>query len=194
MHKADIEIPEPCHVPWDSMRPEARGRFCFDCKKKVHDLSAMSEAEAERFLARTACEDVCVSYEHHDDGTIAFQTPPPPRVVPISRLRRPGRAATAAAGVGLAAALAACAPHGDGPAVVRDAEPTSFQSPEVVIPHARAEEAEPPPPKVDEPCETEPQAPEIRRVRGARVSKVKGRKPVRRTAGVPATHDPLGGL
>ena len=75
MRSQDIEIPEPCHADWDAMRPEERGRFCFDCRKTVHDLSAMTEREAEIFLERTECEDVCISYQHEADGTLVFRAP-----------------------------------------------------------------------------------------------------------------------
>lgn len=162
----DVEIPEPCHADWDAMRPEERGRFCFECQTKVHDLSAMTEAEAERFLEQSACQDVCVSYRHAPDGTIVFrpapaETPLVP-LVPLARLRRrptptPSSIRAAVAAAGMAAALAACAPHGQEPQV-REEEEISFQAPAAVIPHGPAQEATPvpPPPPVaeDEPCDS----------------------------------------
>ena len=66
----DIHIPEPCHADWDQMRPEERGRYCFECKTKVHDLSAMTETEAEAFLRRTECMEVCISYTQDEDGAL----------------------------------------------------------------------------------------------------------------------------
>lgn len=183
MRSDDITIPKPCHANWDEMRPEQRGRFCFDCRKKVHDLSAMTEAEAERFMEAEAERDICVSYEHDDDGQIRFRAP----VVPLSRLRRRAAAAAAVAGAGLAATLAACTPHGEGPKI-RDAETRSFSAPSVVIPHASSTEppaVEPPstepPAVVDEPCDTvvEQTPPVIDRPR------VKGRRVPLRTAGKP---------
>ena len=203
MRSKDVEIPEPCHADWDAMRPEDRGRFCFECQTRVHDLSAMTEAEAEAFLERTACEDVCVSYQHAPDGTIIFKRPAsrPAPVVPLSRLRRPHTAATAAtvartalAGVGMAAALAACAPHGEGP-TVREVEEISFQAPTAVIPHGEAQQATPVPPSVetelDEPCDVietpepaepivMPEPPRLRgkleRTAGRPISRKKGKK------------------
>ncbi|MEX1366397.1 MAG: hypothetical protein AB1Z98_24950 [Nannocystaceae bacterium] len=202
MRSQDIEIPEPCHADWASMRPEDRGRYCFECKTKVHDLSAMTKAEAQRFLERTAHEEVCVSYEHAADGSLVFRAPPPPPapVVPISRLRRPRTMAAAVVGAGMAAALAACAPHGEGPKV-REVDEISFEGPTTVIPHGQAAQGTPARPPVeavvtepegtdaDEPCQTlEPEPPEVaderRPVKGKRVpvTRTAGR-PVQRTAG-----------
>lgn len=190
MRSQDIEIPEPCHADWQSMRPEDRGRYCFECKTKVHDLSAMTKAEARRFLERTAREEVCVSYEHAADGSLVFRAPAP--VVPISRLRRPRTMAAAVVGAGMAAALAACAPHGEGP-TVREVDEISFEAPTTVIPHGPAAPGTPARPPVepviaepegaeaDEPCQTlEPRPPEVadepRLVKGKRM-------PPMRTAG-----------
>jgi len=177
------------------MRPESRGKFCFECRKKVHDLSAMTQPEAKGFLQRTACQDVCISYLHDEQGNLVFQAPQPQPapVVPISRLRRPRTAAAAVMGAGLAAALAACAPHGDGPTPMQIEETVAFESPAVVIPHGEASESTPVPevPVVeDEPCDPVIETPEATPVR----QHVKGK--IRRTAGVPRrqpeTADPFG--
>lgn len=102
MQEHEIAIPEPCRADWDSMRPQQRGRYCFECRKRVHDLSAMSEREATRFLDDVAeRDDVCVSFMTDADGEVAFQPAP---IVPVSRLRRLLPAA------GLAIAAAACTP------------------------------------------------------------------------------------
>jgi len=58
----------PCNVRWKEMSGDERARFCFRCSKNVYDLRAMTEDEAESFLA--------VHAEHQDrffrrpDGTI----------------------------------------------------------------------------------------------------------------------------
>lgn len=189
----DIEIPEPCHADWDAMRPEAKGRFCFDCQKRVHDLSAMTKDEAKDFLRRSACADICVSYEHHEDGTLVFREPEPrpAPVVPLSRLRRPRAVAAAVAGAGMAIALAACAPHGDAPVQQRHAaEEPVFSSPSVVIPHGTQETTQtvevapppvaPPPVVEDEPCD--PAVEKVEKVSPER-PRMKGK--VKRTAGKP---------
>ncbi len=157
------------------MRPEERGRYCFECRTKVHDLSTMTEAEAERFLERTASQEVCVSYEHDDDGQVMFRAPAPAPIVPISRLRRPRTAAAALMGAGMAAALAACAPHGDPTAMVVHDEVQVFEAPSEVIPLGEHETTPTPPVAEDEPCDAPPEAAEVERPR------IRGRRPIRRT-------------
>lgn len=189
MRSQDIEIPEPCHADWDAMRPEDRGRYCFECRKKVHDLSSMTEDEAEQFLARTACEDVCISYEHDDEGTLVFRTPAPrpAPLVPLARLRRPRSVAAAVAGMGMAAALAACAPHGDGPPRQYEAEAAALQMPADIIPHGNAPEATPVPPQVeDEPCDpVVEEVEQVEEVEPTPIVRPRVRGKIRRTAGVP---------
>lgn len=188
MRSQDIEIPEPCHADWDAMRPEDKGRYCLECSKTVHDLSAMTKDEARDFLRRSGCNDVCVSYQHHEDGTLVFReaAPRPAPVVPLARLRRPRSVAAAVAGAGMAMALAACAPHGDAPAQRYAEEAPAFEVPGVVIPIGVEEKREPPripPPAVEgEPCD-----PEVTEVTEPALSepepRVRGR--LARTAGKP---------
>lgn len=196
MRSQDIQIPEPCHAEWDGMRPEEQGRFCFSCSKKVHDLSAMTKDEAAAVLRRAACEDLCVSYQHDEQGTVVFREPAPAMtVVPLARLRRPRSVAAMVAGAGMAAALAACAPHGDVP--VRShaaAEAPVFAAPSVIVPHAPAAETPsvpaPPVPEApvpepaveDEPCDP----PVVKTERPSSepvIPRLKGR--IKRTAGKP---------
>lgn len=180
------------------MRPEHKGRFCSECSTKVHDLSAMTKPEAQEFLRRTACADICVSYEHEDDGTLVFREPAaaPSTLVPIARLRRPRSVAAAVAGAGMAVALAACAPHGDPPARSYADETPVFEPERVIIPLGT--EAPPtlgPPPTeaeaVDEPCDPETTAePERPRVAGRMKQRTAG-KPVQRKQGTRRPIDPL---
>jgi hypothetical protein len=203
VRRQDITIPEPCHAAWDEMRPEDKGRFCFSCSKKVHDLSAMTKSEAAEVLRRAGRESLCVSFQHHEDGTVVFREPAPApaaSVVPLARLRRPRAVAAMVAGAGVAAALAACAPHA-AEAPVRSqiaAEEPVFATPSVIVPHAdmteppAASEREAPPETAeDEPCEpptTKPDRPAAKPV----LPRVKGG--LRRTAGmpIPRGNDPLG--
>lgn len=200
MRSQDIPIPEPCHAEWDAMRPEDQGRFCFSCSKKVHDLSAMTKAEAAEVLRRAACEDLCVSFQHDEHGTVVFRepAPAPATVVPLARLRRPRSVAAMVAGAGMAAALAACAPHGEAP--VRSyavAETPVFQEPSVVIPHG-TQHAVPEPPATPEPpaVEDEPCDPPVVKTepveRTHEIPRLKGR--LKRTAGkpLPPKHDDWG--
>ncbi|HVV07067.1 MAG TPA: hypothetical protein VHC96_22720 [Puia sp.] len=41
--KTQLFISNPCHEQWDTMQPDARGRFCGACRKTVVDFTAMSD-------------------------------------------------------------------------------------------------------------------------------------------------------
>lgn len=154
MRVDEITIPEPCHEDWDAMDPRERGRFCHSCRKKVHNLSSMTEREARDLMDRD--DEICVAY-FEQDGRVAFKPEP---VVPVSRLR-PRRAAGPAA-AGLALALVACAPHGDAPAETTSQDPVEVMLPlRPVIPEAQAPADPPPPPVVDEVTDDEPTAEEV---------------------------------
>jgi len=45
-----IQIPKPCHENWNTMTPDAKGRFCGSCAKVVVDFSVMTDNEIVRFL------------------------------------------------------------------------------------------------------------------------------------------------
>jgi hypothetical protein len=82
------KIDSPCPLRWKSA-PSAGRDFCTQCRRRVHNLDAMNEAERRALLA--GCEtDICVSYS-----------------VPRRRI--------AAAGIGLAAALSFGAAAADVP-------------------------------------------------------------------------------
>src|SRR4051812_11825373 len=57
-----IQIPQPCHEPWEQMSGDDRTRFCGACRKHVHNLSAMPRDEAERLLCASA-GSLCVRYQ-----------------------------------------------------------------------------------------------------------------------------------
>lgn len=164
MHPREIEIPEPCSEDWDSMTPGERGRFCASCQKTVHDLSSMTEAEAREVLKQ---EDVCVTFELGSGGLVRFERE---RVVPASRLTRRLPIAAAA---GLSLALAACAPHGEGPSL----DGTEHERPSLLeyspaIPDAEPCDATTPPqtPALDdEPTSVEPPIKDRPRRMGRRV-------------------------
>jgi hypothetical protein len=68
---ADVTIKTPCKVPWDSMVGDDRARYCCTCSKNVYNLSAMTEDEAESFLAlHLDDEDACVRLYRRSDGTV----------------------------------------------------------------------------------------------------------------------------
>lgn len=64
-------VKTPCKVSWESMVGDDRMRFCCTCSKNVYDLSAMTEDEAEAFLAvHLDDEDACVRLYRRSDGRL----------------------------------------------------------------------------------------------------------------------------
>jgi hypothetical protein len=75
MHERKLPIPDPCHVQFGEMRTlGAAGRYCESCQHAVVDLSALTEAQAERVI-RTRNPDLCVSYLRDESGHIVFRKP-----------------------------------------------------------------------------------------------------------------------
>lgn len=64
-----LRIASPCHEKWDDMIGDERTRFCGKCQKDVHNVSALSRAEAEAFLANVG-GSVCVRMYKRTDGTV----------------------------------------------------------------------------------------------------------------------------
>ena len=54
------------------LRAGGRERWCTDCERIVHDLSAHTQAEA-RALLRDASEPMCVAYRVRADGEVQFR-------------------------------------------------------------------------------------------------------------------------
>jgi len=65
-----VEIDSPCPANLPHLTAEERVRFCTLCSKDVHNLSAMTRAEATTLL--DSDEDLCVSYELDDAGGVSF--------------------------------------------------------------------------------------------------------------------------
>lgn len=111
LRSAQVEIDSPCPVTLPRELSDGRYRSwkCNHCDTAVHVLSSMTEHVAREFLKAHEGESMCLTYLAGPDGAIRFQPErAPASVVPAARLtRRRG-----AAGVGLAAALAACTPTG----------------------------------------------------------------------------------
>ncbi|MGH1345268.1 MAG: hypothetical protein ACRBN8_27145 [Nannocystales bacterium] len=115
MDSKNLPITGPCPIDLDAIGFDRRSKrsHCGHCEKNVHVLSNMTEREARAFMSENAGKNLCVSYARRKDGTVQFKPEPPTQLVPLGRLSR--RPAAAAAGLGLAVALAACTPHGDPP-------------------------------------------------------------------------------
>lgn len=119
MDSSKLPITGPCPIDLDAIGYDRGSKVshCSHCSKNVHNLSTMTESAARAFLREHAGETLCVTYARDKNGVVQFQ--PDPQVVPLTALLR--RPAAAAAGLGLAAALAACTPHGDQEHVVGEA-------------------------------------------------------------------------
>ncbi len=64
-----ITIPKACPVLWESMEGTDQVRSCADCSRKVYNLSAMSESEAEQFLQEHGTSE-CIQFFRRSDGKI----------------------------------------------------------------------------------------------------------------------------
>lgn len=68
-----VDVASPCAARWEDMTGDEKSRHCAQCNLRVHNLSAMTRAEAEAFLAPRAGPDagrVCVRFYRRADGTI----------------------------------------------------------------------------------------------------------------------------
>lgn len=164
MDAKTLPITGPCPIDFDrsTFDQGAKQRFCDHCQKSVHNLSNMTRPEARGFLKANAGKRVCVTYKHDTDGKISYKSPAPaPRlaasdVVPVGALVRHRSSVTdrqtaprrlpvlqaRAAGIGFAAALAACTPHSNDDGLeTHDPDDTvvTYQQPVIPI-------ADPPPP------------------------------------------------
>ena len=102
MRRDELPIPLPCSADWDTMTPAGKKRFCAECKKHVHDLSRMTEAEARAILDTRA--DLCIRYVYDAGGNVVFDR----ETVPANALVRARRFVTAAAALALPLSLTAC--------------------------------------------------------------------------------------
>ncbi|MGE3107936.1 MAG: hypothetical protein AB7G11_10590 [Phycisphaerales bacterium] len=71
-----IRVASPCTEPWDGMTGDEKSRRCARCNLNVHNLTAMTRAEAEAFLARAGEGRVCVRFFQRHDGTVLTQDCP----------------------------------------------------------------------------------------------------------------------
>lgn len=68
MHRDQLKIASPCSADWQDMNGDSRRRFCGQCAKHVHDLSAMTAQEARDLVTRE--RGLCVRYAVHPDGRV----------------------------------------------------------------------------------------------------------------------------
>lgn len=95
-----IRIASPCSERWEDMSGDERTRHCDKCNLKVHNLAAMSRAEAEALFQDAAGRRVCAMFYRRADGTVLTRDCP----VGLAKVRASVRrtAARIAAALGLA--------------------------------------------------------------------------------------------
>jgi hypothetical protein len=105
-----LAVTSPCTQDWDSMIGNDRVRFCDHCSLHVHNISAMTRAEAFR-LAHRSQGRLCVRYHSTTQNPIVTRTPESRRLYQIGR--RVSRLASGAfsATLSVSAAFAEPAPN-----------------------------------------------------------------------------------
>ncbi len=77
-----IQIPNPCHEPWEGMQPNGQGRFCGSCQKTVIDFSGKSDAEIRDLLLAQAGQKVCGHFKKTQvNRPLKFDLPPVSRYI-----------------------------------------------------------------------------------------------------------------
>jgi hypothetical protein len=94
-----LTVRTPCRENWDAMSGDAKRRFCDSCQKRVHHLSAMTEAEATAIAKRPG---VCGRFRRDADGEVVFADSAPS----LGRLAKQAAAVVIAASVVSTPALA----------------------------------------------------------------------------------------
>lgn len=94
MRSENLRIVEPCSADWEQMDGDGATRFCRLCKKDVHDLSSMTEADARAFLS--AGDQPCIRYRHDARGDVVFTDRPGllPRLAAAAALTLAGLASS----------------------------------------------------------------------------------------------------
>ncbi|MEN9798124.1 MAG: hypothetical protein RL653_1820 [Pseudomonadota bacterium] len=63
-----IQVESPCPLSWSTLEGTDRLRFCLQCRNVVHNLSAMTRAEAAEVTKQEGT--VCVAYVPKRDGSV----------------------------------------------------------------------------------------------------------------------------
>ena len=71
----NVHVAAPCSADWDQMIGNDRSRFCGQCNLNVYNLSSMTQAEAEHFVAGSEGR-LCVRFYRRRDGSILTQNCP----------------------------------------------------------------------------------------------------------------------
>jgi hypothetical protein len=102
---ANLAIASPCRAEWSAMAGDDKRRFCADCKLHVHDLSAMTTAEAHALLRAAGGGRVCVRFHRRADGRVLTRDCP----IGLRQRMRAAWARAAALVCALWSTAAACA-------------------------------------------------------------------------------------
>lgn len=65
-----LEVHTPCPKRWEELQGGDQQRFCEQCQLHVHNLSAMSSQDRERFVAQSGDGRQCIAYELRPDGSM----------------------------------------------------------------------------------------------------------------------------
>lgn len=95
-----IQVAQPCPADWNAMAGDDQKRFCSHCQKFVHNISAMSEIEAERLVCQNA-GDLCVRFSRDAQTNQVLTLDYEKRATPSRR-----RAITVIASIGAAVVAA----------------------------------------------------------------------------------------
>jgi hypothetical protein len=64
-----ITIPTHCPVPWEEMEGDDRTRHCAKCQERVHDVAALTPAEAVELLSSPG-KSPCLRIYRRTDGRV----------------------------------------------------------------------------------------------------------------------------
>ncbi len=71
----NLRVAKPCGADWNAMTGDERVRMCNLCSMNVYNLSAMTRAEAEAFVASREGR-TCIQLYQREDGTVITQDCP----------------------------------------------------------------------------------------------------------------------
>lgn len=73
--KKQFSVPNPCHKSWDTMTPDAQGRFCGQCSQTVVDFTAMKADQIHEFVSAKNGTRVCGRFTEQQLNPITVTIP-----------------------------------------------------------------------------------------------------------------------
>lgn len=70
-----ITIPKPCHEDWNTMTPDATGRFCSSCTKSVVDFTNKTTTEIQHYFIENQGQKVCGRFQNKQLDTLIITIP-----------------------------------------------------------------------------------------------------------------------